>query len=62
MGQDLLSKRGKEQEVIIDSQLASPGQGHIVDSFGNVTNEKGKVKCHLASASQVDIDGNELPC
>lgn len=35
-------------------------QGNIMDRLGNAMSEKGKVKCHLAWASQVNIDGNEL--
>lgn len=31
-----------------------------MDRLGNATSEKGKVKCHLAGASQVNIDGNEF--
>ena len=45
--------------LLTGCQSMSPGQGHIMGSLGNASSEKGKVKCHLSSASRVDIDGDK---
>lgn len=46
--------------LLTKCQLAS--EGPIMGSLGNATSGKGKVQCHLNSASPVDTDGDEWSC
>lgn len=54
-----VEQRGKRisKWLLTEGQLASPGQSHIMDSFGNATNEKGFTLVHHPRLTLMAMSG-----